>query len=368
MRFVLFLLLFLVSCHKSIPPPPSNPPMEVDIYVVEPQSIPMDFSLIAVIQSSHQVQIRSGVEGTLTHIAYTEGSFVKAGDLLFQIDPRRFEDALKVAQANLEKAEAILTQAQLTVDRIQPLYADKAASKKDLDDAMAQLLTSQSSLNIYKASLDAAQLDLNDTSITSPISGVTSSSSFQEGTLINPNTNTTLTTVSVLDPIWAILNISEDFFLTAAAKVTKKEWFIPHNSNFTVTLTFNNGEIFPHQGTVSFISPIFNQSTGTLMTRAVFSNPNNTLKPGQFVNAQVSGAMQLNAIIVPQEAIQQGAVGHYVYIVNEDKQAELRPVVVGDWYKEYWIIQSGLEKGDRVITTGINKLKNDTNVKMKKNK
>lgn len=365
MRAVVVLLL-MMACHAPPLPVPPPSPVEVEIYVVTPTSIPIDFSFIAVMQSSHQVQIRSAVEGTLNRIAYVEGSFVQAGDLLFQIDSRRFEDALKIAEANLEKAEAILAQSQLAVDRIRPLYEEKAASKKDLDDAMAQLLTAEASLNSYRASLDAAQLDLSDTSITSPISGITSNSIYQEGTLINPDNNVTLTTVSVLDPIWAILNISESFFLTAADKVAKKEWFIPLHSNFTVTLTLSNGERFPHQGTVNFISPIFNQSTGTLTTRAVFPNPHNTLKPGQFVNAEVSGAVHLNAIIVPQEAVQQGVAGHYVYVVNEEKKAEIRSVVVGDWYQEYWIIQSGLEKGDRVITAGVNKISNHEYVKIKK--
>lgn len=364
---LILLILTLFSCQKR-PAAPVGQAVEVTVYVIEPQSIPMDFSFLGVVQSSHQVQIRSRVEGVLENIAYIEGASVKEGDLLFQIGSRRFEDVVKDAQANLEKEQAILTQSQQTLSRIQPLYLEKASSQKDLDDANAQVLTAQASVDSARAKLDQAELDLSYTSILSPISGVTSSANLQEGSLINPNANEPLTTVSVLDPIWINLNISESFFLTNAEKVAKGEWFVPENAKFTVTATLSNGMQFPYTGTVSFVSPIFHQATGTLVTRAVFPNPNSVLKPGQFVNVKVSGAVQLNAILVPQESVQQGDAGHFVYIVTEEKKAELRPVVVGDWYKEYWIIKSGLGKGDRVIVAGVNKVKNETAVKIKKTK
>lgn len=361
------LCLFTTSgCQKKPEQSRVEVAIEVSVYTVEPKSIPIDYSFVGVIESSHQVQIRSGVAGELEEIAYTEGAFVNKGDLLFKIDPRRYQAAVKEAEANLEAQQASLTQAQETVSRLKPLFIQKAVSKKDLEDAIANLLTAQANVNNYKAKLDEANLDLGDTLITSPISGFTSVAGFQEGSLISPNSNQFLATVSALDPIYVSLSSSEGVYLMNLEEVAKGELIYPGNDSFEVTLTLSNGLDFPLKGKVSFVSPVFNVETGTLISRAIFPNPQYFLKPGLFVNATVHGAFRPNAIIVPQEAVQQGMGGHFVYIIDEEKRVEIRPVVVGDWYKEYWVIKSGLKKGERVLTSGITKVRNGTLVKIKK--
>ncbi len=365
-RWWFIAVLGLVACEKKVEK--IELPVEVVTYVVKPQSLPLVFNFVGVVQSSHSVEIRSRVEGYLEKIAYKEGSFVKEGDLLFQIDRKQFEAVVKEAEANLEKEKAILWQAQKAVDRYKPLYEQKAASRKDLDDATAQLLAEEAAVSMYRAKLDEANLNLGYASIRSPISGITTNSLYQEGALIFPNSNGMMTKVSVLDPIWVVLNVSEYYFTASLEEVAKGRLVLPKDNDFEVTVRLNDGTDYPYKGKVSFVSPIYDQSTGTLSTRAVFENPNAILKPGQFVNAKVSGATKLNAILVPQAAVQQGIAGKYVYIVNRKNRIEMRLVQVGDWYGEDWEIRSGIEKNDQVVVLGTNKVKEGTLVKVVQNK
>lgn len=360
------LLLLLSGCHTD--QRSNEKAIDVKIYTVSPQTIPIDLEFIGSVESSHKVEIRSRVEGYLNKIAYKEGAFVNEGDLLFEIDDRVFVDGVKQAQANLEKEQAALWLAQKAVDRYKPLFEQKAASRKDLDDATAQLLSEQALVNLYQARLNEAKINLEYTKISSPISGYTSNARYQEGTLISPNANGTLTTVSVIDPVWVVVNVSEYYFLVSTEEVKKNEMIVPENYDFDVSITLSDGSEFPYHGKVSFISPLYDTSTGTLSARAVFPNPDFILKPGQFVKVIAMGAKRPDAIFVPKECVQQGMGGRYVFVVNEDHRAEMRMVDTGDWYKEYWVIKSGLRKGDQVILAGVNKVEDGSLVRIKREK
>jgi len=363
-RLFIFLILFSMGCEKPVVK--KEVPVDVTVYVVELQTVPLDFRFVSVVESSHPVEIRSRVEGYLQNIAYKEGSFVKKGDLLFEIDPREFEDAVKEAEANLQKEQAILWQAKQAADRLKPLFEQRAASRKDLDDATAQLLAEEAAVNMFQARLDKAKLNLSYASVRSPIDGVTSSALSREGTLISPNANGLLTTVSVIDPVWVVLNVSESYFSTSLEEEKKGTLTLPENNNFDVSIILTDGSEYPHQGKVSFVSPLFDQKTGTLSARAVFPNPDKALKPGQFVNTRVTGAKRLNAVAIPQECVMQGMSGHYVNIVNGHNKIESRPVEVGDWHNDSWVIKSGLSKNDRVVVLGNNKVRDGTLVKVVK--
>lgn len=343
--------------------PKIETPVDVTIYTVTPQTIPVHLKLIGVVQSSHSVEIRSRVEGYLQKIAFKEGAFVNKGDLLFEIDPAQFQDAVNAATANLEKEKVGQWLAQKAVDRYTPLFKEKAASQKDMDDATGQLLSAQASVSEAQAKLDQAVLNLSYATITSPISGIASYARFHEGAFITKASDV-LTTVSVLDPIWVMLNVSESYYLITAQKMAQNELSIPENANFDVTLTIGENLQYPYDGKVSFVSPLYDQSTGTLGVRSVFENPNQVLKPGQFVHATVSGAMRHDAVIVPQEAIDQGMSGYFVFVVNNASRIETRAVELGDWYEQYWIVKSGLKKGDKVVVTGLNKIRDGTLVKV----
>ncbi len=357
-------LCALSSCAKKAAEAPKETAVGVSTYIVEPQTIPINFEFVGIAQSSHMVQIWSRVEGYLEKIAYTEGGFVKEGDVLFQIDPRQFEAAVNEAKGNLDKEKAALTSALQAVERFKPLFEQKAASRKDLDDANSQQLAEEAAVAVYKARLEEAELNLGYATITSPISGLTTNSKYQEGTLINPASNGLLTTVSVVDPIWVVIGVSDYYFLTATEDVAKGILKIPENFNFDVSITLADGAQYPYHGKVSFVSPVFDPSSGTLSARAVFPNPDSMLKPGQFVRVTATGATRPNSISVPQQAVQQGTKSMFVYVINAQGKAEMRLVEVGDWYQQSWIIKSGLVEGDEVIVEGVNKVSNGTLVEV----
>ncbi len=354
----IFLALCLFSCSKKSPPTP--PAVPVTTYEITPQTIPVSLDFVGVAQSSHLVEIYSRVEGYLWKIDYKEGSFVEPGDLLFEIDPRQFQASVEASKGELDRREATLWAAEQAVKRYLPLYEQKAASKRDLDNATAEQLADQAEVISARARLEKAQLNLSYTTITSPISGLTGRSKYKEGTLITPSINGLLTYVAVVDPIWVIFSVSDYYLLKNRQEIERNELIFPKDNYFQVELILADGSQFPYLGSVDFTAPMLDPDTGTMTVRAVFANPERELLPGQFVRARVLGASRPHAIIIPQQAIQQGDKGMYVYVVDQNQKAEIRFVTTGDWYNNYWFITAGLQKGDRVIVEGVNKVHTGT--------
>lgn len=358
---LLILLLAFSSCEKERE---KEPPIAVETVIVEPKTLELSFEFVGVCQSSHLVEIRSRVQGYLEEVAYVEGGFVKEGDLLFRIDPREFEAKVHEVKANLNREKAILWSTKKALERYKPLYEQKAASRKDWEDAEAAYLAQDATVDLYEAKLDEADLNLSYTKITSPISGLTTNSKYQQGTLITPGVNDLLTTVSVIDPIWVIVNVSDSYFVESSEDIATGKLIVPPNYDFDVTLTLADGSTYPYPGKVNFISPVLNPSTGTLSARGYFPNPDAILKPGQFVRARVSGAKRPDAITVPQSAVLQGESGRFVYVINSQGVVEKRDVATGTWYKEEWIIKEGLKKGDEVVSQGTNKIQSGDRVQV----
>jgi len=339
----------------------------VTAFRVEAKTIPADFQFVGVAKSSHPVEIRSRVEGYLQSIDYTEGDMVEGGELLFRIDPSQFEASLEQAKGELARQEAILWRAKRSLERIEPLYEQNAASQRDRDNALAQVLSGEASVISATANVTQAKLNLSYTYITSPIEGLTGRAKYREGTLITPSINGLLTLVSVIDPIWVVFSVSDDQLLKARAEGSSKELILPGEENFTVTLTLADGSTFPHTGQVNFASPTLDPETGAMVVRAQFPNPEGVVLPGQFVSAIVSGAKWHNALFVPQASVFQGRKGMYVFVINSDDTVTKREVQVGEWYKKYWIIEEGLEPGDLVVVEGTNKLQEGSRVKVTSN-
>lgn len=353
--FILLLATGLAGC-KSKPKQAVQKPIDVTVVEVQPRTIPADFEYVGFAESSHPVEIRARVEGYLDSISYIEGSEVKVGDLLFQIDPRPFQTVVAQREAELKQQEAVLWNATRTRERLDPLYQQKAASLRDLDNAIAQELEAMAAVDAAKANLAKAQLNLSYTTITSPINGMASKAKFREGSLISPGPDSLLTLVSVIDPIWVYFSVSSSDLLKAQKEITQGRLQYPEDMNFTVELLLADGVTFPASGKVSFAAPTLNQNTGTMNVRAVFPNPESTLKPGQFVRARVLGAVYPNALAVPQKALLQGRNSMYVYVVDSHNQARVQDVDPGDWAGDDWVINSGLKPGDRVIVDGVNKV------------
>ncbi|KAF3363018.1 Efflux pump periplasmic linker BepF [Chlamydiales bacterium STE3] len=364
LQFLIFMLCFSACEKNKEHPRPSA--VEVTTFKVQEETIPAVFEYVGVVQSSHPVEIRARVEGYLDKIAYQEGDIVKKGQLLFQIDSRPFIAALDNAKGQLARNEAELWEAQRAVERFRPLYEKKAASKRDLDNATAQLLASEANVASAKAQIREAELNLSYTVIRSPINGASNKSNYREGALITPGANGLLTTLYVIDPIWAYFNVSEGDLLKYREEVLKEQLKYPSDMNFDVQLILSDGSTFESKGKVNFADPSLQQTTGTMLVRAEFINPDNQLKPGQFVRAKVLGAIRPHAIVIPQKAVLQGQDGMYVYVVNPEGKAERRAIVPGDWYKTYWIIKAGLKADEQVIVDGINKVQNGVALTIKK--
>ncbi|BBI18240.1 Uncharacterized protein NCS13_2_0043 (plasmid) [Neochlamydia sp. S13] len=345
-----------------MPPPPF---VEVSALTIQKDTIPWIYESVGYAESSHQVEIRARVEGYLEEIAYIEGAQVTKGQLLFKLDQTPFIAAVEQAKGNLAREKALLWNAQQTVERLTPLYAKHAVSKKDLDEATANLLASQASVQAAEAALKVAEINLSYTLLTSPINGLSGKSSYRQGALISPGSNQLMTSITALDPIWISFSISENEILKIDKEVKNRTLVLPKDKNYGVEVILADGSRYPSRGEVNFSAPSYDQKTGTLSMRAQLPNPNLILKPGQFVRVNVKGAIKPNTIYVPQKALLESKTGMYVYIVREGKAA-IQNVIVGDWYGDYWIIEEGLREGDQVIVDGINKVGQGSPIKVTK--
>lgn len=339
-----------------------TPPVTVTAFKVERATIPADFQFVGVARSSHPVEIRARVEGYLQSINYIEGDRVKPGDLLFRLDPSQFLASLQEAQGELARQEAILWRAKRSLERLEPLYEQHAASQRDRDNALAQVLAGEASVIAAKANVTQAELNLSYTYICSPIQGMTGRAKHREGALITPTTNSLLTVVSVIDPIWVIFTISDSQLLQARTAGESDLLILPDQQNYSVKLILADGSTFPHIGEVNFASPWLDPDTGALIVRAQFDNPDATVLPGQFVSAVVSGAQWNQALFVPQSAVSQGRGGMYVFVIGQDQTVSRRLVEVGPWYQNNWIIKSGIEPGELVVVEGVNKVQEGSKV------
>jgi membrane fusion protein (multidrug efflux system) len=344
----------LAACSKEQPPPQRPLPL-VSVMTVTPQTIPYVTTFVAQTESSRQVDILARVSGFLDRIAYREGEVVKEGQVLFQLDPKPFEAQLDGAKGELQAQQARFTTARATLDRVKPLAAQNALSQSDLDRAQGEFDSAAAAVYAAQAKVKEAELNLGYATIRSPVSGVASRAAVREGAYVNSlSPDAKLTYVAALDPIWVNFSVSQNQVTRNRELVDKGIVVPPKDEAYEVELTMPDGTPYPHKGKISFADPSFSQDTGTFLVRAVIPNPKHDLRPGMFVNATVRGAVQPNAIVVPQLAVQQGSNGHLVYVVKEDGTAELRPVIVGDYYGERGIVVlSGLQAGDRVVVDGV---------------
>jgi len=360
MRYLYFLLV-LAACSKA--PAPKATPIPVTAVRVDPQTVPANFEFVGVGESSHIVQLRARVEGYLESIDYVEGGLVQDGQLMFVLDQRPFIAQVDHAQGELAHQKAVLWNAQQSLNRMLPLYQQNAVSQKDLDNAVAEELGAKADVEKAEASLYEAELNLSFASVTAPVKGLASQAKYREGALIapGPGDQNLLTTIYVVDPIWVNFNVSDNDLLKLRKDIKDKRIVIPAHNQFRIEAILSDGTVVPAEGTIDFMNPAIEQNTGTMLIRAVLPNANIAIYPGLFVKVRVIGAVRPNAMLVPQTAVMQGATGTFVYVIQDGK-AVMRPVVPGDWYKDYWIIDQGLNPGDIVISVGGNRVQQGTKV------
>jgi membrane fusion protein (multidrug efflux system) len=354
--------LLLWGCGKEEKKEAARPPVDVTALTVTPRDVPIASVFVAQTQSSQAVTIAARVSGFLDKRVYTEGAVVKAGQVMFRMDQKPFQAQVDAAAAALQRNQAALDVATANLARTKPLAQQNALSQKDLDDAQGQYEQAAAAVAQSKAQLDSAQLDLSYTTITSPVDGVSSFAAVADGTYVNAQ-NSQLTTVSVLTPMWINFSLSENEMERVRNQVQKGLLKLPEGNQFEVEIELVDGTLYPYKGKITFADPSYNSQTGTFLIRAAVDNPKGVLRPNQYVRTRLQGAIRPNAILVPQRAVQQGAKGHFVWVVNKDDKAELRPVAVGDWYGENWFIAQGLAGGDRVVVDGAIRLAPDAPVK-----
>lgn len=357
----LFFLLFSCNAQEN---DQILAPVEVTDFIVKPKDIPAVFDFVGFAQSSHPVEIRARVEGYLDKISYQEGELVNENQILFLLDPKPFEAQVEKSKGEVARQEAILANAVLTVNRLTPLYEKKAASKKDLDNAISNKLAAEAAVQSAKAQLLADEINLGYTIIRTPITGLADRAKFREGALIVPGQNSLLTTVSILDPIWIYFTVSDNDILNARKQEQTKDINIPEQNQFDVEAIMSDESTFKYKGKVDFSAPTYDQSTGTLLVRAVFPNPEGDLRPGQFVRVKIYGATRPNALFVPQRALLQKKGGMYVYLINRNNKVVAQDVSTGEWYGEYQIITNGLKPGDRIVVDGVSKIISGSDVKV----
>jgi membrane fusion protein (multidrug efflux system) len=352
---VLTAAAFIAACSEEAAPPPQRPAPEVVVMTVTPQPIPYVSTFVAQTESSRQVDIVARVSGFLDRIAYQEGETVREGQVLFQLDPKPFEAQVEAARGEVQAQQARFTTAQANLNRIKPLAQQNALSQADLDRAQGEFDSSKAAVFSAQAKLKEAELNLSYTTIRSPVTGLASRAAQRQGAYINSmSTEAKLTYVAALDPIWVNFSVSQNQAAHWREMYEKGTLVRPADNDYVVDLIMPDGRRFPQRGRINFADPSFSQDTGSFLVRAVLPNPAKELRPGMFVTAEVRGAMRPNAIIVPQLAVQQGANGHLVYVVNAAGAAEVRPVVVGDYVgTKDIVIASGLAAGDRVIIDGV---------------
>jgi membrane fusion protein, multidrug efflux system len=353
-------VLFLSGCKKEPAVAPPRPPV-VSVMEVIRKDVPISFEYVAQTQSSHLVNIHARVSGFLEKRAYTEGEIVQQGQVLFLMDPKPFQAQLTQATAALSMQKATLETARSNLARTKPLAEQNALSQKDLDDATGQFESAAAAVEQSRAQEETARLNLSYTTITSPVTGVSSAAKQTEGTYISTE-NSQLATVEVLSPLWANFSLSENELKRYYDQVDSGRIRPPKDRNFLVEIVLVDGSLFPHTGRITFAAPSFNPKTGTFLFRVSFVNPKGWLRPNQFIRVRLKGNIRPNAILLPQAAIQQGPKGHFVWVVGSDGRVGQRPVVVGDWHEKNWFVSEGLRAGEKVVIEGTLALRPDMSV------
>jgi membrane fusion protein (multidrug efflux system) len=349
--------LLFCGCSQQEQPPAVAQAVAVSAQRVVPADTPIVLKFVGQTESSRQVEIRARVEGFLEEIAYKEGTLVQQDQVLFRMDSKPFDAALQQARGELALQQARLETAVANLRRIKPLAARNAVSQKDLDDASGNEKAARAAVLTAQGAVRVAELNLGYTTIKSPVTGLASKTAQQEGSFLTPGSEGLLTYVARLDPIWVSFSISENEMLGYRSQEKKGILKLPPRKDFEVEVVLADGSVFPHRGRISFAEPSLSTETGTFLVRAQLANPNGQLRPGQFVRVRVLGALQPQAVLVPQRAVMEGAKGSFVWVVNAEQKAALRAVVAGRWYHDQWFIDKGLKAGDLVVVDGVMKLR-----------
>jgi membrane fusion protein (multidrug efflux system) len=347
---------FVTGCERAGSQPPNGmPPPEVTAVTVESRNVPVTFEYTGQTAGWREVEVRARVTGILLKRNYREGSAVAAGQSLFTVDPAPYQAALARAEADVASAEARLEQAKRNAARMKPLFEARAVSQKEYDDSVSAEAIADADVKAARARLTEGRLNLDYTRVESPIGGIAGRAQRSEGNYVT-GPDVLLTTVTQIHPIYVLFGISDEERLKLNREVEAGRLVLPKNGAFDVGVKLAEGSVYANSGKLNFSDVRISGTTGTSEARAELPNPNGLLRPGQFVRVILKGAERPGAILVPQRAVLEGPKGKFVYVVSADGKAEARPVEVGDWQKDDWIITAGVNAGDKVIVDGVMKI------------
>ncbi|HMK64805.1 MAG TPA: efflux RND transporter periplasmic adaptor subunit, partial [Thermodesulfobacteriota bacterium] len=349
-------MLGLTGCQKAVTKE-APPPVTVEISEVLVQDVPIYSEWTASLDGFVNAAIRAQVQGYLIEQNYKEGDLVRKGQVLFKIDPRTFQAAVEQAEAQLSEQRARWDNARANLERIKPLVERKAVSQKDLDDALGLEQATRAAVIAAQANVDKAKVDLGFTRITSPIDGIAGIARAQIGNLVGPGIQAELVLVSTVDPIKAYVGLSELEYLRYVAGNTNRVTHIP------LELVMADGSVHPQAGAFSFADRSVDARTGTIQVVALFPNPGNILRPGQFARIRAKVETRKNALLVPQRAVTELQGQYQVAVVGPGNKISIRTVKVGDQIKNFWIIREGLNPREYVVVEGLQKIKEGAVVK-----
>jgi membrane fusion protein (multidrug efflux system) len=339
------------------------PPGEVSVVTIAPERITISNELPGRLEATRIAEVRARVAGIILKRTFREGSEVKAGEVLYRIDPATFKANYDSAQATLAKSQASLTQATLKAQRYKPLVEVNAVSKQEYDDAVASQKQAEADVAAGKAAVQTAGLSLGYATVTSPISGRIGRALVTEGALVGQGDATQLAVVQQLDPIYVNLTQSSTDLLKLQQAMSSGQLKTVGKDKAKVTLVTDDGRPYPLPGKLLFSDISVDATTGAVTIRAEFPNPNRTLLPGMYVRAQLEQAVNESAIVVPQQAVMRDLNGSSVLVVGDDNKVAARPVKTGSAQGNSWVITDGLKAGDRVIVEGLQKTKPGAPVK-----
>jgi membrane fusion protein (multidrug efflux system) len=331
-------VVLAMACGKSAAPP-APPPPEVGVVQVQPQRVPTSFEFTGEVVPYRRVEVRARIDGVIEARPFTEGATVKQGEVLYRIDPVRPAAAFRSAQARYQNAKR-------TLDRLQPLLAQNAVAQQDVDNAQADMEEAEGDLAEAKKNLD-------DAVVRAEITGRVGRTNLDVGARVR-GSDDLLTTIDVLDPSYVSFRPSAQQLLTWKQDAASRKLIQP-GSPLNVHVTLPDGSTLPRTGKLDFVAPSLDAETGTQEFRAIFRNADHLLVPGQFVRVQLTGFTQDSALAIPQRAVQQALGRQYVYVVSKGDTVISRDVEPGAWSGSLWIINKGLNPGERVIVDGTQK-------------
>jgi membrane fusion protein (multidrug efflux system) len=326
-------------------------PPEVYVTNVIQEDVPEYLDLAGQTQGFQDVDIRARVEGFLDSVNFREGSFVRKGDLLYQIDPKPFEVALAGVKADLDTARARLDRTTNDVARYTPLAAQRAVSQKELDDARTAQDAARAQVEAARAAVDTATLNLGYTRVYSPIDGLVGSTQVKPGNFVGRGEATLLTTVSQINPIIFRVAMNEADYLRVVKRRPLQTGNVPQAADIQLALADGTAHSYP--GRVGVVERQVNAATGTLGIQIYFPNPQFVLRPGQYGRARLLLDLKKNALLVPQRAVQELQNLYSVAVVDDTNHVSFRNVTVGPREGELWVIEKGLQPGDRVVAEGL---------------